>query len=249
MNSKKSIESYGRFKNLPWFDKMSQSTIFIGGAGGIGSWLTLALARTGANIVILDMDQVEEHNIAGQVYGKKHVGMSKVEAISNVIEYLCGENNVTPMEAEVTTDGGQWQSIIGRCDAVCVGFDNLEARELIYKEWKANGKEDSLFVDGRLSAEAGTVYVVSKKSTEEEFIGYEETYFSKEERIELPCTMKATSHCGSLIAAFMTTQITNWFNNLNQDSMPRQVSNVEFHLPLMIIDQPVLKVKEYANTD
>lgn len=244
MNSKKAIESYGRFKNLPWFDKMSQSLIFVGGAGGIGSHLTFQLARTGANIVVADMDTVEEQNLAGQLYGKTHIGMTKVEAIVDVVKFLCGENNVTPLNIEITEDGAQWQSIVDRCSVVCVGFDNLKARQLIYKEWKANGKEDSIFLDGRLSAESFTVYIVTKKSTEEELLAYEQTYFDESERVELPCTMKATTHCGAGIAWWMTQQISNHFNNITENTIPRFVTNLDVHGSMGLIEQPVLKIRE-----
>lgn len=246
MNSKTNIQSYGRFKNLPWFDKISQSTIFVGGAGGIGSWLTLFLARTGANVIVIDMDTVEDHNIAGQVYGELEVGEKKVKALHNVIKGFCMEDNITSIDTEITEEGGQWQAFIRRSDAVCVGFDNLKARGLVYKEWKTNGKKGSIYLDGRLSAESGQIYFLTTDSTEDDLLAYEQTYFDESEKVELPCTMKATTHCGAFIASLMTAQITNWFNNISGNIMPRTVSNIEFHLPLMMIDQPVLKPKEYA---
>lgn len=180
----------------------------------------------------------------GQLYGKSHIGKSKVKAIVEVVEYLCGENNVTPLHTEITEEAGQWQSMVSRSDAVCVGFDNLKARELVYKHWKEYGKENSIYIDGRLACESAQVYVITMHSTEDEFLAYEQTYFSESEKVELPCTMKATTHCGAMIAAFMFAQVANWFNNISGAVMPRTISNIEFHLPLMLIEQPVLKVKE-----
>lgn len=243
MNSKQSVQSYGRFKNLPWFDKMSQSLIFVGGAGGIGSHVVFQVARTGANVVAVDLDTVSRENLAGQMYGESHIGMKKVDAISEVIDYLCEENNFTPLDTEITEDGGQWQSIVQRCDAVVVGFDNLKARKLVYDEWKTNGKEESIFIDGRLSAESFTVYTVTKQSSEEDFIAYEQTYFPESERVELPCTMKATTHCGAGIAWWIVTQISNYMNNTSGAIMSRPISNIEVHGALSMIDQPILKPK------
>lgn len=244
MNSKKNVLNYGRFKGLPWFDKISQSTIFIGGAGGISSWLALFLARTGARIVVIDNDTVEIENLAGQCYGKEDIEKPKVKAISDVITRLCGENNVVSLESLVDENEGQWRQIVPKCDVVCVGFDNLKARRLIYEHWKAHGRDNSLFVDGRLSAENGQIFVLDKTNKEEDFLAYEQTYFPDSERIELPCTMKATTHCGALIASLMTSQITNWFNNQTPDTMPRDVVNMEFHLQLMLFDQPRYEAKK-----
>ncbi len=243
-NPKQELSNYGRFKNLPWFDTMSQSTILVGGAGGIGSWVTLFLARIGCNVITVDMDIVGEENLAGQTYGKEDIGVAKVEALQNVVLRLCGEDTVQGVNEEVTQEGGYWSARLPICDVVVVGFDNLEARRLVYEEWKKNGKETSLFIDGRLTAESGQVFLLEKSSSEEVYKGYEATYFSPEERTELPCTMKATTHCGAFIGSIIVSQATNWFTNLTNPVFSRTVGNYEFHLPFMLFDQPKYKTHD-----
>lgn len=181
------------------------------------------------------------------MYGKSHTGKKKVIALKEVCNYLCGEDNIMALDVEITEEEGQWQSIIPRCDAVVVGFDNLKARRFIYEEWKVNGKDNSIFLDGRLSVEEGTIYILTTQSSEEDYLAYEGTYFEDHERVELPCTFKSTTHCGALIAAKIVGNITNWFNNITEGTMPRIISNIEFHLPLMMFDQPVLKAKEVCS--
>lgn len=249
MNSKQNISNYGRFKGLTWFDKMSQSKIFVGGAGGIGSWLSLFLVRTGANVYVLDFDAVEDLNLAGQCYGPEDIGKSKVYALSDVMTRLCGlkANTLTPINSTVSEETTQWKAVIRMCDVVCVGFDNLKARRMVYEEWKKNGREQSFFVDGRLTAESGQIFTLWKTSPEEDFKAYEQTYFADSERIDLPCSMKATTHCGALIGSMMTAQITNWFNNQVEDAMPRETGNFEFHLQLMLLEQPTYNLKPESN--
>lgn len=244
MNYKNQVPSYGRFKSLPWFDEMSTSTILVGGAGGIGSWVSLFLARIGCNVLTIDMDTVGEENLAGQTYGKEDIDKTKVTALENVIVRLCGENNFTPINEEVTSEGGYWSARLPTCNVVVVGFDNLDARRIVYEEWKQNGMENSLFIDGRLAAESGQIFLLEKNSSEEVFKGYEATYFPVELRTELPCTMKATTHCGALIGSMIITQITNWFTNKKETIFPREVGNFEFHLPFLLFSQP--KFEEYV---
>jgi molybdopterin/thiamine biosynthesis adenylyltransferase len=249
MNSKQSIQSYGRFKGATWFDKISTSTIFVGGCGSIGSWTSFFLARTGANVIVLDYDFYEDHNSSSQLFLREDIAKTKVDAFSSMVSKMCGENNVTPINEQITEEEGQWRSLVSRCEAVVVGFDNLKARRLVYEEWKVNGRDKSIFIDGRLSMEEGTVYVLTKDSLEDELLAYEATYFSDHERVELPCTYKATTHCGALIASYIVANITNWFNNLTEGTLPRPITNIEFHIPLMMFDQPILKAKTYAVTD
>lgn len=227
MNSKQNISTYGRFKTLPWFDQISQSRAMVLGQGGIGSHLTFFLARTGMDIITVDDDTVEEHNLGGQLYSNESVGLDKVEAMSKIITQLCGENNITPIKERCLeeSEGQQWRIFLPLCDVVCVSFDSIAARRIVFDIWKKEGKKDSLFVDGRMSAEQGQVFTLSREASPEKYLAYENTFFSDSELPEAPCTAKATSHCGSLIASLMTAQITNWFSNKVKESLPRIVAD------------------------
>jgi len=240
MSLKQNTTSYGRFKGAPWFSKLADSMILIGGAGSIGSNVAFQLARTGADIVIVDNDNVGIENLAGQMYGPAQIGKTKVEAIAEVIVSLCEKPTITPINELVVPGDGQWLSILPTADVVIVGFDNLPARKVMYEEWRKNGKDISLFIDGRLSMENGEIYVLEKRDLPEVFEGYEKTYFSPEEREELPCTMKSTTHCGMILAGLIVANITNWLNNQDDRYLPRDISNFRFYLELMKIDKPSL---------
>lgn len=232
--------AFSRFKGAPWFNGVSSSRIFIGGAGGIGSHLCFQLARTGAHIVIADYDNVEAENLAGQLYGPSDIGKSKVTAIKHVCGRLCDDPSVNTMEMKLTKDTISYVPI-SRSDVVCVGFDNLETRRLVYDFWREHGRLASLFIDGRLGFEGGQVFVLEHSAQEAEHIAYQETYFGPEESVPLPCSTKATTHCGSLIASMMMVNITNWFSNRidSKRAAPvfrREVRNLEFHLPIMLFD-------------
>lgn len=239
MNSKKNVSSYGRFKDLPWFDPIAKSKIMVFGQGGIGSWVTLFLARAGADLVIVDMDIVDEGNLAGQLYGSAEVGMKKVAAMFDVVTRLCGENNVTPMNVEVKDDEkAQWYGLLARMDVVVVSFDNIPMRKLVYEKWRKNGKAESLFVDGRMSSENGNIFTISKTDPESAFEFYEGTFFEAGDVEPLPCSAKATSHCGAFIATIITASITNWFTN-KLEAMPMKrtiLQQFDFHLPLLFFE-------------
>jgi len=194
MSSKKISNYYGRFKDTPWFDQLSNSRVIVFGAGGIGSWLTLFLARTGADVVVVDMDTVEDHNIAGQLYGNPDVGKTKVQAIKDVVSRLCGETKVNILHEEVSVDKeGRWKQVLKMGDVVCVTFDSIKAREIVYNYWFENAKEHSLFMDGRMSVENGQVFSVHEDDEPEVFTHYENSFFEDSSIPQAPCTIKATS--------------------------------------------------------
>lgn len=216
------------------------------GQGGIGSHLTFFLARTGASIITVDYDEVEDYNIAGQLYGKPDIKKSKVKAMSDVIDRLCGENNITPINEKITIDRGPWVTHLSRAEVVCVSFDSIAARKFVYERWKREGRENSLFVDGRMSIESGQVFTVNH-SSEEDYAFYESTLFDDKEVEPAACTMKATTHCGSLVASLMVSQITNWFNNKDGTAMPREVvKQLNFNLPLMLFEEIKPEIHEQS---
>lgn len=62
--------------------------IAIIGAGGIGSWATLALAKMGCrDITVYDFDKIETENTPSQFYKPSQIGLHKVEALyTNILE-------------------------------------------------------------------------------------------------------------------------------------------------------------------
>ena len=62
VKEKKSIYKH-RFSDAPWFEWLKGREVLVLGAGGIGSWVTMALARIGCVIYVYDMDTIEPHNL------------------------------------------------------------------------------------------------------------------------------------------------------------------------------------------
>lgn len=222
---------FNRFTAAPWFEKIRDSRIMVFGVGGVGSWLTMYLARTGASIIVVDMDTVDDVNLSGQLYGPNQIGKSKVDAIVEVVSSLNNEVNITPINIEVKDDEkSQWYSYLKLCDVVVTGFDSLPPRQLVYEKWKKAGKADSLFLDMRMSMEQGNILTVNKGKVNEEEL-YESSFFSAEEAVQQPCSAKATSHCGALIASLSTSIITNWFTDKGDfRNVPRKL---DFYLPIV----------------
>jgi molybdopterin/thiamine biosynthesis adenylyltransferase len=204
--------------------------------------LAFQLARTGASIIVADGDTVSIENLAGQLYGPSHIGKLKVDALEEMIKLLCESPSVGTIKEYLTDKQSIWKTRVEQSNIICVGFDNLPTRRMVYEHWKANGKEESIFVDGRLNFEEGQVFLLQKNSLPEVYKGYEETYFAPDEAEPIPCTMKATTHCGSIIASFMVSQIVNWCFNCTSPKIKRNVNNIRFILPFNMYNTPKYEV-------
>ena len=218
-------ESTVRFSGASWFEAAKGVSATIAGVGGIGSWTSLLLSRisTTIRINLYDDDNVEVVNLAGQMFSSNQVGLRKVYAAQEVIRYFSGSYcNAAPYRIASTTS--IYDNIV-----IC-GFDNMEARKVLYRLWKARAKSvpvaeqgSFLFIDGRMNAEEFQIFSIigdddyNMKRYEEEFL------FSDAEVAPAVCSYKQTTYCASMIASFMINSLVNFLSNQNLENMPRQV--------------------------
>jgi len=219
-------EIRGRFKDAPWYDNLSANCI-VGGAGGIGSWLSFLLARAGFTPILYDYDEIELHNMGGQLFGTKDIGKCKTEAMEEFIKEYA--------DIEISTFEGKYdeESMTGLY--VFSAFDNMKARKDMFENWYEANKENpyAVFIDGRLLFEQLTIFCVTPDKADK----YREHLFDDSEIEAENCTMKQTSHSASLIASLMVGFFTNHVTNAKSDGNPRHVPfRYEYFIPLNMAD-------------
>ena len=193
---------HSRFKDAAWYP--IKHSVIVGGSGGIGSWCVFFLARAGfPEITVYDKDFVEEGNISGQMFNISNVNKPKVDAIEAIVNDFTSGTTIYPMD--------EWYDEESMSGNIMVSaFDNMKARKVMFNNWKEymlSTDEPCLFVDGRLLAEQYKILVVSKNNYE----SYEENHlFDDSEVADEACNYKQTTHFAAMIAANMTTLITNW---------------------------------------
>lgn len=230
INDEKIINpKHSRFQDATWYGNPQE--IIVGGAGGIGSWTALLLSRIGHTLYLFDMDLIEEHNMAGQLYATKQIGRNKAEAIKETIKLYADNDNIEAM--------GMYDKDSPSAPIVFSCFDNMAARKLMFNKWKE--QEDRLiFIDGRMLAEVGMIYCVVKGNEE----AYETELFDDSEVKDAPCSFKATSHCGALIGSLMVSGLNNFLANVVYKDDIRVVPfKLEFELPMFAFTER--EVKEF----
>ena len=223
-------ENFSPFKGLPWFDQASLTEATIGGAGGIGSWLSFFLNRAGIRVYVIDFDNLEERNLGGQFFMKESVGLSKVKALNNALSKFAPLSNCNFINGRIQDYGVHRYSFSA--------FDNMEARKIMFRKWKndlsslpVSERYKPIFIDGRLEAEFFQIYCVTPNRIEQ----YEETLFDDDSIAEVACTVKQTSHVAAMIGAYMTSFFTNHLTNIAEKSKVREVPfKFEVFLPLVL---------------
>lgn len=235
MKTIKTIEN-SRFKDLPWAEQATKTYALVVGAGGIGSWTSLFLARAGITIHCYDHDILEEHNLGGQFFMHEDIGLNKCSALQQAIYSACGSTKLFDYSAIPFSEHIYTMAMY---DIIISAVDNMSARKQIFDAWRNRFVEDnnperkSLLIDGRLLAEQFQIYCVHNTDTEA-IRKYHKTLFDDDEIKDEPCTARQTSHVAGMIGSMITTFATNYLaNQLSPMTASRAVPFLtEFYGPI-----------------
>lgn len=232
------MSNVDRFKDIPWFKQTKGKNIIIGGAGGIGSWMALLLARQQFDILLVDYDTVEAHNMGGQFFKNSDINIKKVQAVeTSVYDYARHTIN--------TYDGRYDETFAPVEDFMIAGFDNMEARKFMFEQWcnhvTTNNIQDAMFIDGRMMAEGYIAYFI--QNTPEMIEAYKATLFNSSDIEDEVCTMKATTFSATMLCSRINSILCNYLYNIQVEQDIREI-------PFMVREDlaNTKRVVQYANS-
>lgn len=126
-------ERYARQLVLADWDqeKLKSARVFLAGVGGLGSVIALYLAAAGVGrLHICDGDRVERSDLNRQVlFAENALGQLKVEAAKRRLAALNSDIEIVTTAKHITK--GNIDKLVGECDLLVDGLDNMEARFLL----------------------------------------------------------------------------------------------------------------------
>lgn len=153
--------------------------IAIVGAGSIGSWTVLALAKMGcSNLTVYENDIVEPQNIGCQLYGPAFKGGQKKVALFQIIYLL---TNLKIKWQGFWDKSLKW---IEDFKIIISAIDSIETRKELFENLKGTPK---ILMDGRMAGNAIEIFVV-RLDNEEDCQKYEKTFFPEEQARPIPCS-------------------------------------------------------------
>jgi molybdopterin/thiamine biosynthesis adenylyltransferase len=168
--------------------------ITIVGAGAIGGWTTLALAKMGfANIRVFDFDKVDTVNMNCQFFRFKDIGKSKVDALRDLVEDFTG---VKVQACNERYTGGAARGI------VIAAVDSMAARKMIWESHVENPYATRCVIDPRMGAQAALLYVMDPKNPKDR-ADYPKTLYSDSAAEQERCTQKATCWTANILSGWV----------------------------------------------
>lgn len=184
-----------RFEALLPLAKIKDERVMVVGCGGIGSWTALVLAKMGFDkFTLVDFDQIEEANVATQVFTREKVGDAKVDTLGIMIEDV-SETAVVHVQRERFHPD---QIDKFKPTIVLAVTDNMESRREVWRSVISRSPEGTLYVDGRTGAEALDVYCVRKGG---DLAGRYSTWITEEGYMEEKCGARAIAYTGAFAAS------------------------------------------------
>lgn len=161
-------------------DGTKQPSILVLGCWGVGSAAAFCLAKMWlSDITLVDKDNVENHNIASQMYKESQKDVPKVEALASNIKEFSG------VECKVIND--RWTPELAESiddpEIVILAIDNMDIRKAVVDHYK-----DDPFCKIIESRMGGTEYIIQVINDYDVWLA---SWFPQEEADPEQCTAKS----------------------------------------------------------
>ena len=200
------MAEYIRQQNIINQSRLEELRIAIIGAGSIGSFTALALAKMGCkHLALWDHDTVELHNISNQFFNKESFGESKVSSVAAECK------RYTPSGIDVETfNEFYYGQPLDKYDIVIALTDNIEGRKDAFEASKKS-LQTKFFIDGRMGGEL--VRILSLNIKDEKLCEkYFTDYIDGVRNEELPCTERTIIYNVMLPASIITSYVKKFVN-------------------------------------
>ncbi len=189
--------------------------ITIIGAGAIGSFTALTLAKMGFHsIEVYDDDDVSVENISNQFYRYSDIGRNKANALAQMLFDFEGID-IVPFSI-------RWERGDMLNPYVIMAVDSMTVRKRIFEDIKGSSSVKG-FVDGRMGGQQAEIYTINAKRRAEKAV-YEQYLWAEEEASVLPCTQKAVMYN----VLFIASMIANNLRLLMEDKPYPKVQLMDF---------------------
>lgn len=110
--------------------KFSMAVVAVCGLGGLGSNISVSLARAGiGKLILIDYDCVDISNLHRQQYKANQIGRYKTEALSENLKEIAPYIELEVYAEKLTKENAK--AFLSEASIVCEAFDNAEEKAML----------------------------------------------------------------------------------------------------------------------
>jgi molybdopterin/thiamine biosynthesis adenylyltransferase len=187
-------------------DLLKKEAVTIVGCGGIGSSVSLFLAKMGIpKFILYDADIIQTHNISNQMFPRDSINKRKVDAVADEIIRMSPMSRTTVEKhfSRFDRDSDVESRIIISC------LDSMESRKDVWHAVKWSYSVD-LYIDARMGGEVAKVYAIRPMREDSAF--YEPSL--KQGDHHVACTASSIAYNVAMIAAIVGSNVRRFLTDL-----------------------------------
>lgn len=168
--------------------------ITIIGAGAVGSWVTLALAKMGfENLTVYDHDTISIENMNCQFYPIGDIGKPKASTLAQMVHCFT--------KVEIQAHCKPYEK--GRFPGIVISaVDSMAVRRLIWEEHQGKSFGTRAVIDPRMGAENALLYVMNPMS-DADALSYGKSLYADSDAVQERCTAKATIYTANMLSGLV----------------------------------------------
>ncbi len=185
---------------------LQTKSIHVLGAGAIGSFLVLELAKCGwTDITVYDYDTVSIENMSNQFFRFSDIGKPKVEALKDLIKDF---TQVEIKAVNTKLDGSEFIGK-GQNSILFYAIDSMAIRKAFTD--KIGLTFFDLILDARMGAEMLNLFTFTPLTVSD----YDKSLFDDSQALPERCTSKSTIYTACMAASFLVKVLKNFTVNEN----------------------------------
>lgn len=148
-------------------EKFRAATVAVLGLGGLGSNVSICLARAGiGKLILIDFDKVDITNIHRQQYKLEQIGLEKTKALADNLREI---NPFMEIEThQVKVNESNIHQLLNEADIVCEAFDNAKSKAMLVN-YVLEHFPDKYIVSGSGMAGFNSANMISTKKISKRF--------------------------------------------------------------------------------
>ncbi|MBZ6010120.1 sulfur carrier protein ThiS adenylyltransferase ThiF [Leuconostoc gelidum] len=186
-------------------DKLAQAHVTIAGAGGLGSNIAIALARSGiGHLTLIDFDVVDYSNLNRQQFKLSQIGVSKVTALKQNILEFNPFVDITAVQTRVTFEN--FEELFKTSDVICEAFDDPTSKAVILQSAREIFSEKPIVLGNGLAGIHSANDIVTRKMRENVYICGDQTTAGVE-GLMAPRVIICAGHQANMILQLLVNKI------------------------------------------